>query len=168
MHGWGRKLWGGKRRLKRARRRRIIGCESAYKTTWWMSWVDIHTAHYRLVRSDSSIRSAEIIQVLLRKLLQVNLHETPNEPLPAVRTYSICSVQSVPAYPFAKNVSRTRCSENRALARHAWVIHRKTSSLRVTAPTKHTEGGMVVVAVSRVVRETNAKRPRDQLLLRSA
>lgn len=125
--------------MKRARRRRIIGCESAYKTTWWMSWMDIHATHYRLVRSDGSIRSAKMIQVLLRKLLQVSHHETPNKPLSAVRTYLICSVQSVPAYPFAKNISRTRWSENRVLARHAWVIHRKTSSLRVTTPTKHAE-----------------------------
>jgi len=86
-------------------------CESAHKAWWVVNWSVIYAADDGLVRLNGSTRSAKVIEVRLSKpseIRELASNGTPNTRLRKPRTYLICPIQSVPAYPFAKGVSRTR------------------------------------------------------------
>ena len=85
--------------------------ESAYKATGYMVVAGvIHAADDRLVRLNSSIGPTKVAEVLLRKLpvtRKLVHYGTLKIQLPTRRTYLTCPMQSMPAYRFAKDVSRT-------------------------------------------------------------
>ena len=80
-------------------------CESADESARVRVWSVIYATDDGLVRLNVSIGSTKVTEVLLRELSVIlkSVHKgTLKARPPTSRTYLICPVQSVPAYPFAK------------------------------------------------------------------